>query len=145
MLFEDPILDQTLDPTVDPTLEPTLDPTLDLILDLTLDPTLDPRAPPEPPRAGPALHSLPVPPELSLDVLLTFSHPSQLKHIVLRAFLVGNLPKKLSKLGVLDESGTNNKKTLHRSVTRVTFAVKKQRICTIWNSSADPPDPVKAM
>ena len=32
-------------------------------------------------------------------------------------------------------------KTLHRSVTRVTFAVKAHRICTIWNSSADTPDP----
>ena len=78
----------------DPTLDPTSDPTLDPTLDPTWDPMLDPRAPPEPPRAGPDLYSLPVPPELSLDVFLTFSYPSQLKHLVLRVFLVGNLPKK---------------------------------------------------
>ncbi len=65
--------------------------------------------------------------ELSRDVFLTFSYPSQLKHLVLRAFLAGNLPKKLSKLGVLDERGMNkSKNTLHRSVSRVTFAVKAQ-------------------
>ena len=46
---------------------------LDPILDPTLDPTLDRRAPPEPPRAGPDLHSLPGPPELSLDVFCYFS------------------------------------------------------------------------
>ena len=33
------------------------------------------------------------------------------------------------------------KNTLHRSVTRVTKYCKKQWICTIWNSSADPADP----
>jgi len=63
------------------------------------------KSPPEPPRANPDLHSLPVPPELSLDVFCTFSWTSQLKHLVLRAFLAGNPPKKLSKLGVLDERG----------------------------------------
>ena len=31
-----------------------------------------PRAPPEPPRADPDLHSLPGPPELSLDVFVDF-------------------------------------------------------------------------
>ena len=79
--------------------DPTLDPTLDPIL----DPTLDPRALPEPPRAGPDLHGLPVPPELSRDVFLTFSWTSLLKHILLRTFLAGNPPKRLSKVGVLDE------------------------------------------
>ena len=33
------------------------------------------------------------------------------------------------------------KKTLHRSVTRVTYAVKTEGKCTIWNSSPDPADP----
>ena len=68
---------------------------------------------------------------------------SQLKHVVLRAFLAGNLPKKLSKLRVLDERSMNksNTKTLHWSVTRVTFAVKTHIKCAIWNSSADPADP----
>ena len=68
-------------------------------------------APPEPPRADPDLHSLPLPPELSLDVFFcTFSYSSQLKHLVLRACLAGNLPKKLSKLGVLDERGMKKSK-----------------------------------
>ena len=75
-----------------------------------MDPTLDPRAPPEPPRAGPDLHSLPLPLELSLDVFLTFSYPSQLKHLVLRAFLAGDLPNKLLKLGVLDERSMKKSK-----------------------------------
>ena len=35
----------------------------------------------------------------------TFWYPSQLKHLVLRAFLAGHLPKKLSKICVLDERG----------------------------------------
>ncbi len=69
-----------------------------------------PRAPPEPPRADPDHHSLPRPPELSLDVFLIFSWMSQLKHIVLRQFLAGNLPKQLSKLGVLDERGMKKSK-----------------------------------
>jgi hypothetical protein len=43
--------------------------------------------------------------ELSRDVFLTFWYPSQLKHLLLTAFLAGNLPKKLSKVGVLDERG----------------------------------------
>ncbi len=43
----------------------------------------------------------------------TFSYPSQLKHLVLRAFLAGNLPKKFSKPGVLDERGmTKYKKSI---------------------------------
>ncbi len=43
--------------------------------------------------------------ELSRDVFLTCSWISQLKHLVLRAFLAGNLTKKLSKLDVLNERG----------------------------------------
>ncbi len=38
-------------------------------------------------------------------MLFDFFIDFQLKHLVLRAFLAGNLPKKLSKLGVLDERG----------------------------------------
>ena len=36
---------------------------------------------------------------LSRDVFLTFSWTSLLKHTLLRAFLAGNPPKKLSKVG----------------------------------------------
>ena len=57
---------------------------------------------PELRQSLPDLHSLPRPPELSPDVFVTFSWMSQLKHPVLRAFLAGNLPTMLSKLGVLD-------------------------------------------
>ena len=39
-----------------------------------------------------------------------FLIPSQLKHLVLRAFLAGNLPKKLSNLDVLDERGMKKSK-----------------------------------
>ena len=35
--------------------------------------------------------------ELSRDVFLTFWYPSQLKHLVVRAFLAGIFPKKLKK------------------------------------------------
>ncbi len=47
-----------------------------------------------------ALHDSSI--ELSCDILATFSWTSQLKHTLLRAFLAGNPPKKLSKVGVLD-------------------------------------------
>ncbi len=64
------------------------------------------------PRSGPlgregseVYFSLPVPPELSLDVFFDFFIPLSAQNLVLRAFLAGNLPKKLSKLGVLDERG----------------------------------------
>ncbi len=40
---------------------------------------------------------------LLYNVFLTFSWTSLLKYLLLRAFLAGNPPKKLSKLGVLDE------------------------------------------
>ncbi len=39
---------------------------------------------------------------LSCDVFATLSWTSQLKHLLLRACLAGNPPKKLSKVGVLD-------------------------------------------
>ena len=49
---------------------------------------------------------------------LTFLWTSQLKHALLRAFLAGSLPKRLSKVGVLaGRSKKKSKKTLHRSVT----------------------------
>ena len=69
------------------------------------------------------------------DVFFTFSWMSQLKHLVLRAFLAGNLPKKRSKLGVLDERDMKKSKTLHRSEVRAFFAVKTHIKCPIWNSS----------
>ncbi len=51
--------------------------------------------------------------ELSCDVFLTFSWISQLKHLLLRAFLAGDLPKKLSKVGVLDERSMNKSRKYH--------------------------------
>ncbi len=57
-----------------------------------------PWAPPEPPRADPDLHSLPGPPELWRDVFFTFSGTSQLKHLLLRAFLESNFPEMLSQV-----------------------------------------------
>ena len=72
---------------------------------------------------------------------MTFSWTSLLKRLVLKAFLAGNLPKKLSNVGVLDERSTKSKKTLRRNVTRAIFAVKTSGTCTIWNSSLDPADP----
>ncbi len=72
---------------------------------------------------------------------MTLAYPSQLKHLLLRAFLASNLPKKISKVGVLDERGMNKStKTLHRSEVRAIFAVKTHIKCAIWNSSADLPD-----
>ena len=60
----------------------------------------------------------------------------------MRAFLAGHLPNKLSKIGVLDERGMKkSKNTLHQSEVRAIFAVKTDIIFTIWNSSADLPDP----
>ncbi len=49
---------------------------------------------------------------LLCNVFLIFSYPSQLKQQVLRTFLAGNLPKKLSKLGVLDERGMKKLKNI---------------------------------
>ena len=73
---------------------------------------------------------------------LTFSYPSHLKHLVLRAFLEDGLPEMLSKLGVLAERGMKkSKKTLHRSEVRAFFAVTTRIKCAIWNSSADPGNP----
>ncbi len=48
--------------------------------------------------------------ELSRDVFLTFWYPSLLKHLVLRAFLAGHLPKKLSQISILYERGMNKSK-----------------------------------
>jgi len=42
---------------------------------------------------------------LRCNVFLTFSYPSHLKHLVLRAFLEDGLPEMLSKLCVLAERG----------------------------------------
>ncbi len=48
---------------------------------------------------------------LRCNVFLTFSYPSHLKHLVLRAFLEDCLPEMLSKLGVLVERYITNKKS----------------------------------
>ena len=71
-----------------------------------------------------------------------FSSTSQLKHLVLRAFLAGNLPKQLSKVGVLREwSMKKSNQTMRQSELRATFAattsVKRLKIVP----SADPADP----
>jgi len=79
---------------------------------------------------------------------LTFSYPSQLKHLLLRAFLAGNLPKKLSKLGVLDERGMKKTKNHCTIVRSEQFLLKSKTYiyiyiyikCAIWNSSTDSPD-----
>ena len=42
---------------------------------------------------------------LLCNVFLTFSYPSHLKHLLLRAFLEDGLPERLSKVGVLAERG----------------------------------------
>ena len=72
----------------------------------------------------------------------TFSGTSNAKPYFLRPYLEGDLSEMVSKLGVLDGAVMKKSKNkLHRSVTRVTSAVKTEGQCTIWNSSADPADP----
>ncbi len=48
---------------------------------------------------------------LRCNVFLTFSYPSHLKHLLLRAFLEDGLPERLSKVGVLAERGIKKSKT----------------------------------
>ncbi len=43
----------------------------------------------------------------------TFSYPSHLKHLLLRAFLEDGLPERLSKVGVLAERGIKKSKKHH--------------------------------
>ncbi len=50
---------------------------------------------------------------LRCNVFLTFSYPSHLKHLVLRAFLEDGLPEMLSILGVLAERGIKKSKKHH--------------------------------
>ena len=47
---------------------------------------------------------------LPCNVCLTFSYPSLLKPILLRAFLESNFPEMLSKVGVLDGRGMKKSK-----------------------------------
>ena len=63
---------------------------------------------------------------------LTFSYPSQLKHLLLRAFLAGNLPKKLSKLGVLDERGMKKSKNHCTIVRSEQFLLKSKTYIYIY-------------
>ena len=69
----------------------------------------------------PDLHNLPRPLELSLDVFLTFSWTSQLTHLPLRVFLASNLPKRLSRVGVL---AGRSKKTSKEHCTGVSLFTK---------------------
>ena len=50
---------------------------------------------------------------LRCDVFLTFSYPSHLKHLLLRAFLESCFPEMLSKVGVLAERGMKKSKKHH--------------------------------
>ncbi len=50
---------------------------------------------------------------LRCNVFLTFSYPSHLKHLLLRAFLEDGLPEMLSKVGVLAERGIKKSKKHH--------------------------------
>ncbi len=50
---------------------------------------------------------------LRCNVFLTFSYPSHLKDLVLRAFLEDGLPEMLSKLGDLAERGIKKSKKHH--------------------------------
>ena len=50
---------------------------------------------------------------LRCNVFLTFSYPSHLKHLLLRAFLEDCLPERLSKVGVLAERGIKKSKKHH--------------------------------
>ena len=50
---------------------------------------------------------------LLCNVFLTFSYPSHLKHLLLRAFLEDGLPERLSKVGVLAERGIKKSKKHH--------------------------------
>ena len=52
---------------------------------------------------------------LRCNVFYTFSYPSHLKHLFLRAFLEDGLPEMLSKLGVLAERGIK-KSTKHHAI-----------------------------
>ncbi len=50
---------------------------------------------------------------LRCNVFSTFSYPSHLKHLLLRAFLEDGLPERLSKVGVLAERGIKKSKKHH--------------------------------
>ena len=89
----------------------------------------------------PDLHSLPRPLELSHDVFLTFSWTSQLKHLLLRAILASNLPKKLSKVCVLAERPKKKStKTVYRSVTFHKIIEKRWSVTPKHTSPAPHPD-----
>ena len=65
-------------------------------------------------------HRARTPARFSRDVFSTFSYPSQLKPILLKALLEGDLPKSLSKPYDLDERGSKKSKKMHRSVIGLT-------------------------
>ncbi len=79
---------------------------------------------------------------LRCNVSLCFcSYRSQLKPVLLRAFLECCFPEMRSKVCALDDRNAKSPKTLPRSVARVTKYSKTHLKCQIWNSSPDPPDP----
>ena len=55
---------------------------------------------------------------LQCNVFFTFSYPSHVKHLLLRAFLEDCLPERLSKVGVLAERGMKKSKK-HRAIAPV--------------------------
>ena len=61
---------------------------------------------------------------LRCNVFLTFSYPSHLKHLVLRAFLEDGLPEMLSKLGVLAERGVK-KSNKHHAIAPIAKTPRK--------------------
>ncbi len=63
---------------------------------------------------------------LRCNVMLTFSYPSHLKHLVLIVFLEDCLPEMLSKLGGLDERGMKVKKNIAPECQPSHFCCKKQ-------------------
>ncbi len=76
--------------------------------------------PPQPPSAAGAI----------ARCFFLFSWTSLLKHLVLKAFLAGNLPNKLSKLGVLDERSMKRRKIK----TRIASECQPSHFCCkyIW-------------
>ena len=70
--------------------------------------------------------------------LLSSSWPSQLKHVFLRVFLASNLPKRLSKVGVLAGRSKRQSKTHCTGVSLFTKSAKKRWSLapkhTLWNT-----------
>ena len=61
-----------------------------------------------------------------MQYFFTFSYPSHLKHLFLRAFLEDGLPEMLSKLGVLAERGIKKSKK-HHAIAPIANTPRKVR------------------